>query len=108
MGNYTIINWSKQGKYGVLGRRVREWPCRCWHTQEPGPQIRRPTLDEHRIPLAGDPFYAVSRPEREQDRQGRHCFDCLEEWVFLDGLDHDGEGDIDGIRCRRCGGAGKI
>ena len=38
----------------------------------------------------------------------RKCFYCLEGWVFLGSLDHDGEEVIDAIRCRRCGGTGRI
>jgi hypothetical protein len=33
---------------------------------------------------------------------------CLEGWVFLGSLDHDGEEVFDAVRCRKCGGAGKL
>ena len=63
---------------------------------------------------AGDPFfYAASRrligeqrdPDPEYER--RNCFYCLEGWVFLGSLDHDGEEVVESVRCRRCGGTGK-
>ena len=46
-----------------------------------------------------------------QDQQGdekRNCFYCLEGWVFLGSLDHDGEEVTEAVRCRRCGGTGRI
>ncbi len=38
----------------------------------------------------------------------RSCFYCLEGWVFLGSLDHDGEEIVESIRCRRCKGTGRI
>jgi hypothetical protein len=38
----------------------------------------------------------------------RPCFFCLEGWVFLGGLDHDGEEITEAIRCRRCKGGGVL
>jgi hypothetical protein len=38
----------------------------------------------------------------------RNCFYCLEGWVFLGSLDHDGEEIFEVIRCRKCGGTGRI
>ena len=46
----------------------------------------------------------------ERDLEGTEeptCFYCLEGWVFLGSLDHDGEEMVEAIRCRRCGGAGR-
>ncbi len=37
-----------------------------------------------------------------------NCFYCLEGWVFLGSLDHDGEEIVEAMRCRKCGGAGRI
>jgi hypothetical protein len=65
-------------------------------------------VDEHRIPLAGDLFYAASYADEDQDQKECRCFYCLEGWVFLGSLDYDGEEVIDSIRCRRCGGTGKL
>jgi hypothetical protein len=47
----------------------------------------------------------------DQEHQGseeRDCFYCLEGWIFLGSLGHDGEEVVDCIRCRRCGGTGKL
>ena len=44
-------------------------------------------------------------PEAVEERP---CFYCLEGWVFLGSLDHDGEEVIEAIRCRRCGGTGSV
>jgi hypothetical protein len=38
----------------------------------------------------------------------RSCFYCLEGWVFLGSLDHDGEEVVEAMRCRRCRGTGRI
>ena len=47
----------------------------------------------------------------DQEHQGseeRNCFYCLEGWVFLGSLDHEGEEIVEAIRCRRCGGTARI
>jgi hypothetical protein len=49
---------------------------------------------------------AVVFPQEEVEEY--HCFYCLEGWVFLGSLDHDGEEIVEAIRCRRCGGTGRI
>ena len=46
------------------------------------------------------------RVERGSEEQ-RSCFYCLEGWVFLGSLDHDGEEIVEAIRCRRCKGTGR-
>ena len=40
--------------------------------------------------------------QEHQDTEERNCFYCLEGWVFLGSLDHDGEEMVEAIRCRRC------
>jgi hypothetical protein len=51
-------------------------------------------------------------PRDDQAHEGsdehRSCFYCLEGWVFLGSLDHDGEEVVESVRCRRCGGTGKL
>jgi hypothetical protein len=49
-----------------------------------------------------------SDEEQEDGEQRRNCFYCLEGWVFLGSLDHDGEEVVEAIRCRRCKGTGWI
>jgi hypothetical protein len=47
----------------------------------------------------------------DQEHEGTeecNCFYCLEGWVFLGSLDHDGEEIVEAIRCRRCCGTGRI
>ena len=46
--------------------------------------------------------------EEQNDEQSTSCFYCLEGWVFLGSLDHDGQEIVEAIRCRRCGGTGQI
>ena len=58
---------------------------------------------------AGDPFdHAASRRQSDTDDRERECFYCLSGWVFLGSIDHDGEEVFDAVRCRRCGGTGRI
>jgi len=38
----------------------------------------------------------------------RICFYCLEGYVFLGSLSHDGEEVYEAVKCRRCGGTGRI
>ncbi len=50
-----------------------------------------------------------SPTDQEQEAgEERTCFYCLSGWVFLGSLDHDGEEMVEAIRCRKCGGAGRI
>jgi hypothetical protein len=44
----------------------------------------------------------------DQEHEERNCFYCLEGWVFLGSLDHDGEEVVEAIRCRRCNGTGVL
>ncbi len=45
-------------------------------------------------------------PHPDNDHDERPCFYCLEGWVFLGSIDHDGEETTEAIRCRRCKGSG--
>jgi hypothetical protein len=38
----------------------------------------------------------------------RSCFYCLEGWVFLGSIGLEGEEVYEAVRCRRCGGTGKL
>ncbi len=46
--------------------------------------------------------------EHEGSREERNCFYCLEGWVFLGSIGHDGEEVYESMRCRRCGGTGRL
>ncbi len=44
----------------------------------------------------------------DQEHEERNCFYCLEGWVFLGSIGHDGEEMVEVIRCRRCKGTARI
>jgi hypothetical protein len=44
----------------------------------------------------------------DQEGEPRSCFYCLEGWIFLGVLDHDGEEIVESIPCRRCGSMGRM
>ena len=50
--------------------------------------------------------HTVGDGEQEQGEESRSCFYCLEGWVFLGSIGHDGEEVYEAIRCRRCKGTG--
>ena len=57
--------------------------------------------------LAQRAQHSPTYPEYEGNEE-RNCFYCLEGWVFLGSLDHDGEEIVEAIRCRRCKGTSRI
>jgi hypothetical protein len=50
----------------------------------------------------------VEQGHEGSEELGRSCFYCLEGWVFLGSIGHDGEEVVESIRCRRCKGTGRI
>ncbi len=63
------------------------------------------------VDTAKSSVYDAQEPCPAHDQQcyrERDCFYCLGGWVFLGSLDHDGEEVIDSVRCRQCGGTGKL
>jgi hypothetical protein len=52
--------------------------------------------------------HLVSADEQEYPEQSTSCLYCLEGWVFLGSLGHDGEEIVEAIRCRCCGGTGRM
>ena len=46
--------------------------------------------------------------QEHKGRKERNCFYCLEGWVFLGSISHDGEEMVEAIRCRRCNGTARI
>jgi hypothetical protein len=56
------------------------------------------------------PGHTVRSDEEQEgsEKLGRSCFYCLEGWVFLGSIGHDGEEVVEAIRCRRCKGTGWI
>jgi hypothetical protein len=76
--------------------------------QHPGtrPTERKPTVDKDILARAGR-IVGVEHDHQGGEEQ-KSCFYCLEGWVFLGSLDHDGEEVVEAIRCRRCKGSGQI
>jgi hypothetical protein len=70
----------------------------------------RPTETEETV----DERILAQRAQHSPTGQGqkgseeRNCFYCLEGWVFLGSLGHDGEEVVEAIRCRRCDGTGVL
>jgi hypothetical protein len=55
------------------------------------------------------PSHTVRVDEDQEDSdEKRSCFYCLEGWVFLGSIGHDGEEVVEAIRCRRCKGTARI
>jgi hypothetical protein len=86
----------------VLEREMA--PQEIGSSSGPGPQEkRRSTVDEHRIPVAGDPFYAAGAK-----LDHHHPCTCIDGWVFLGRIvesEHDLDGEVveyDRVPCRRC------
>jgi predicted SprT family Zn-dependent metalloprotease len=46
--------------------------------------------------------------QEQKVREERNCFYCLEGWVFLGSLDHDGQEVYECGRCKRCDGPGVL
>ena len=59
--------------------------------------------------LAQHAQHSPTDQEHEGSREERRsCFYCLEGWVFLGSIGHDGEEVVEAIRCRRCNGTARI
>jgi hypothetical protein len=63
------------------------------------------TVDERILAQRAQPS---PTDQEHKGREGHNCFYCLEGWVFLGSLDHDGREVYESIRCRRCEGTGRI
>jgi hypothetical protein len=86
-----------------MAPRVLEHPGTVAHRPH---GYERTTVDE-RI-LAQHAQHSPTDQELEDSEERRSCFYCLEGWVFLGSIGHDGEEIVEAIRCRRCGGTGWI
>ncbi len=67
---------------------------------------RRNAVDE-RI-LAQRAQHSPTDQEHKGREEQRRCFYCLEGWVFLGSIGHDGEEIVEAIRCRQCKGTARI
>jgi hypothetical protein len=52
--------------------------------------------------------HTVREEQDHESSEERNCFYCLEGWVFLGSIGHDGEEVVEAVRCRRCKGSGWI
>jgi hypothetical protein len=73
--------------------------------RDPAHRERVNTVDE-RI-LAQRAQYSPT-DQGQEEHEERNCFYCLEGWVFLGSVGHDGEEIVEAIRCRRCKGTARI
>jgi hypothetical protein len=58
--------------------------------------------------LAQHALHSPTDQEQKGSEERRSCFYCLEGWVFLGSIGHDGEEVYEAIRCRRCNGTARI
>ncbi len=61
-----------------------------------------PTVDERSLAHATRTDRASDEHREPGGGELGSCFYCLEGWVFLGAVGHDGEEVIEAIRCRRC------
>jgi hypothetical protein len=77
--------------------RIKEWPRRCWHTPEPGPQQRKETVDTKES--------SVFRPrEACEDHHPHACTDglvFLTYTIFDEAVGEEVER-LEVVPCRRC------
>ena len=62
-------------------------------------------MDERALAQRAQPS---STEQEHKGREERNCFYCLEEWVFVGSIVHDGEEIVEAIRCRRCKGTARV
>ena len=58
--------------------------------------------------LAQRAQHSPADQEHKGTEERKSCFYCLEGWVFLGSIGHDGEEVVEAIRCRRCKGTARI
>jgi hypothetical protein len=63
-------------------------------------------VDEVRIPVSGDPFYAASLGDYSHTPDEESPHGCIDGWVYIgcEGEDENGEHveEIERVPCRRC------
>jgi hypothetical protein len=82
--------------------RIKKWPRGCCYPPRDPAHRKDSTVDEKSL-AQGECTVRV-----DQEQEHRSCFYCLEGWVFLGSIGYDGEEVVEAIRCRRCGGTGRI
>jgi hypothetical protein len=85
----------KYGHRQEMASRIRQHP-ETWPTEE-----RVSAVDEIRISPDDESFYAAASEANQihAEQAERSCFFCLEGWVFLGSIDHDGWEVFEAIRC---------
>ena len=63
-------------------------------------------IREESSPYQGTP--QAHHPAEKDAVKLRSCYFCLEGWIFIGSIGHDGEEVIESIRCRKCKGKGRI
>ena len=58
--------------------------------------------------ILAHPAHPAPTDQEHQGSEECNRFYCLEGWVFLGSLGHDGEEIVEVIRCRKCGGMGRV
>ena len=84
----------------------RKWPRRSGNSSGPGPQRKVETVDERILAQQAQPSPTDQEHKAREER--RSCFYCLEGWVFLGSIGHDGEEIVEAVRCKRCEGTGVL
>ncbi len=65
-------------------------------------------MDKDILARTGHTVREDEEHEGSEEPSRRSCFYCLEGWVFLGSIGHDGEEVVEAIRCRRCKGTSWI
>jgi hypothetical protein len=74
---------------------------------ETRPTETEETVDKDILARSGR-IVPANHAHEGSDEPKRGCFYCLEGWVFLGSIGHDGEEIVEAIRCRRCKGTGRM
>ena len=82
-----------------MAPRVRQTP------RDPAHRERMTTVDDK---ILAQPAQHSLTGQEHEGREERNCFYCLEGWVFLGSIGHDGEEIVEVIRCRRCKDTGRM
>ncbi len=84
-----------------MAPRVLAHPGTVAHSHQ-----RRNAVDERILAQHAQP--SPTDQEHKSREERRSCFYCLEGWVFLGSISHEGEEMVEAIRCRQCKGTARI
>ena len=105
MGMFSVLCLQSMCKTCIMRALEREMAPRVVAHPGTWPTESEVTVDERILTQ-----HAQHSPT-DQGHEGseeRNCFYCLEGWVFLGSLGHDGEEIVEALRCRRCKGTCRI